>query len=25
MINYMADHFGNSWTGVSVGTPVVKP
>jgi hypothetical protein len=25
MINYMADHFGSSWTGVSVGTPVVKP
>jgi hypothetical protein len=24
-INYMADHFGNTWTGVSVGTPVVKP
>jgi RHS repeat-associated protein len=25
MIDYMATHFGNAWTGVSVNTPVVKP
>jgi RHS repeat-associated protein len=25
MIDYMADHFGNAWTGVSVDTQVVKP
>lgn len=25
MIDYMASHFGNAWTGVSVNTPVVKP
>jgi len=25
MIDYMAKHFGNAWTGVSVDTTVVKP
>jgi RHS repeat-associated protein len=25
MIDYMASHFGNAWTGVSVDTPVAKP
>jgi len=25
MIDYMSSHFGNTWTGVSVGTQVEKP